>query len=43
LEDLAGVVCVQTREDLRDHAEVAVDELAQPAVVVDRARRNLLS
>ena len=37
VEDLHRVVRVEAREDLRDRAEVAVDELAQPAVVVDRA------
>ena len=38
VEDLHGVVGVEAREDLRDRAEVAVDELAQAAVVVDGAR-----
>ena len=37
VEDLHRVVRVEAREDLGDRAEVAVDELAQPAVVVDRA------
>ena len=37
VEDLHRPVRVQAREDLRDRAEVAVDELAQAAVVVDGA------
>ena len=34
VEDLRGLVRVERRHDLRDRAEVAVEELAQPAVVV---------
>ena len=37
VEDLHRPVRVQAREDLRDRAEVSVDELAQAAVVVDGA------
>src|SRR4051794_3847732 len=38
VEHLHHVVGVEARKDLRDRAEVAVDELAQTMVVVDRAR-----
>src|SRR2546423_6526129 len=38
VEHLHRMVGVEAREDLRDRAEVAVDELAQTTVVVDRAR-----
>src|SRR2546423_10537642 len=38
VEHLHRMVGVQAREDLRDRAEVAIDELAQTTVVVDRAR-----
>src|ERR671935_825095 len=37
VEDLHRVVGVEARQDLRDVAEIAVDELAEPTVVVDRA------
>src|SRR5215207_5188042 len=37
MKHLHRVVGVQAGEDLRDRAEVAVHELAQAAVVVDRA------
>ena len=37
VEDLHRLMRVEARHDLRDRAEVAVDELAEPAVVVDRA------
>ena len=38
MEDLQRLVRVQRRDDLRQRAEVAVDELAEPARVVERAR-----
>jgi hypothetical protein len=38
VEDLHGVMGVEARDDLRERAEVAVDELAQPAAVVHGAR-----
>src|SRR5438552_3889234 len=38
VEDLNRVVGIETRKDLRNRAEVAVDELAQTTVVVDSAR-----
>src|SRR5215212_1092328 len=38
VEDLHRMVGVEARKDLRDCAEVAVDELAQTTVVVDCAR-----
>jgi hypothetical protein len=36
MKDLHRVVGIQAGEDLRDHAQVAVDELAEAAGVVDR-------
>jgi hypothetical protein len=36
VEDLHRVVRVEAGQDLRDRAEVAVEELAQAPVVVDR-------
>ena len=38
MEDLERLVGVERRHDLRQRAEVAVDELAEPARVVERAR-----
>src|SRR6478672_12543857 len=38
VEDLQCAVRIEARDDLRDHTEVAVDELAEPPVVVDRTR-----
>ena len=38
VEDLHRPVRIEAGDDLRDRAEVAVDELAEPPVVVDRAR-----
>ena len=42
VEDLHRLVRVECRDDLRDRAEVPVDELAEPAVVVGRARDEQL-
>ena len=38
VEDLHRMMGVEARQDLRDRAEVAVDESAQTTVVVDRSR-----
>ena len=38
VEDLERLVRVQRRDDLRQRAQVAVDELAEPARVVERGR-----
>ena len=38
MEDLERLMCVERRHDLRQAVKVAVDELAQPARVVQRAR-----
>ena len=38
VEDLLDAVRIEAGDDLRDRTEVAVDELAEPPVVVDRAR-----
>ena len=35
MEDLHRLVRVERRNDLRDRVEIAVDELAEPSVVVD--------
>ena len=38
VENLHRMMGVETRKDLRDLAKVAIEELAQTAVVVNRAR-----
>ena len=38
MEDLERLMRVEGRDDLRERAEVAVDELAEPTGVVERAR-----
>src|SRR5215211_256429 len=37
VEHLRRVVSVEARKDLRDRVEIAVHELAEPAIVVDRS------
>src|SRR5687767_14231221 len=38
VEDLKGLVCVEGDDCLRDQIELVVDERAEPAAVVERAR-----